>query len=33
MLEGMPALLEKVTEITGVPLQGYVMTNFNGFKS
>lgn len=33
MLEGMPALMEKVTEITGVPLQGYVMTNFNGFKS
>ncbi|ADY54990.1 cell envelope-related transcriptional attenuator [Syntrophobotulus glycolicus DSM 8271] len=33
MLESTSVLMDKVTELTGVPLQGYIMTNFNGFKS
>lgn len=33
MYRGIPGLMEKVTEITGIPLDGYIKTNFDGFKS
>lgn len=33
MLRGIPELVKQVTEVTGIPLDGYVVTNFEGFKS
>lgn len=33
MYSGIPELMNQVTKITGIPLDGYVMTNFEGFKS
>lgn len=32
MLKGIPELEKQVTELTGIELDGYVLTNFNGFK-
>ncbi len=33
MLRSIPELMKQVTELTGIALDGYVMTNFEGFKS
>lgn len=33
MLRGIPELKNQVTELTGIPLDGYVLTNFEGFKT
>ncbi len=33
MYSGIPELMNQVTKLTGIPLDGYVMTNFEGFKS
>lgn len=33
MYSGIPELMNQVTKLTGIPLNGYVMTNFEGFKS
>ncbi|MFA6807410.1 MAG: LCP family protein [Eubacteriales bacterium] len=33
MIKGIPELMDIVTEITEIPLDGYVLTNFEGFKS
>lgn len=33
MLRGIPELMNVVTDLTGIPLDGYVLTNFEGFKS
>ena len=33
MYGGIPELMKQVTKLTGIPLDGYVMTNFDGFKN
>ncbi|RNC29530.1 MAG: putative transcriptional regulator YvhJ [Candidatus Dichloromethanomonas elyunquensis] len=33
MLRGISGLMNQVTDLTGIPLDGYVLTNFNGFKN
>ncbi|AFV02528.1 hypothetical protein UNSWDHB_875 [Dehalobacter sp. UNSWDHB] len=33
MYRGIPELMDEVTELTGILLDGYVVTNFDGFKS
>lgn len=33
MLKGLPELMNQVSELTGIELDGYVLTNFDGFKS
>lgn len=33
MHRGLPELFKQVTELTGIPLDGYILTNFEGFKS
>ncbi len=32
MLRGIPELEKQVIELTGIPLNGYILTNFDGFK-
>jgi len=33
MLRGLPELINQVSELTGIQLDGYILTNFDGFKN